>query len=301
VNRYYIGVDGGATRTRAVVVDVDGEELARAEGAAASVDARHPERAAAVVEDVVRDVAREAGVALPCAGLWAGLAGTGRETARSGVEQALSPRGLATRVGVGTDVDAAFEDAFGGGVGILICSGTGSVAVGRSEGGQVARVGGWGSLLGDEGSGYQIGLESLRRVARHVDGRGAETRLQEAVLGAIGLMEVEELVIWAHDATKGDIAGLVPVVARSALAGDAVAREILDQAVEELEGHLVTLLENLGPWRERPPLALAGGLLDPGGPLREGMEAVVRRHHVTPVARRLHPARGAARRARAFA
>jgi N-acetylglucosamine kinase-like BadF-type ATPase len=215
------------------------------------------------------------------------------------VEQALQGLGLADRVGVGTDVEAAFEDAFAGAPGILLCSGTGSVSFGRSESGEVARVGGWGSLLGDEGSGYQVGLESLRRVARHVDGRGPETRLQEAVLEAIGLVHVDELVVWAHDATKGDIARLVPVVARSAEEGDAVAGEILLNAVNELEGHLVTLLENLGPWRERPPLALAGGLLDPDGPLRSRMEETIRRHHVVLQPRELHPALGAARLARA--
>lgn len=295
MNRYFIGIDGGGTRTRGVVVDDTGRVVGRASGPAAAVDARHPERAAAVVDEVARDAARAAGVSLPCDGLWAGLAGTGRETARSGVEQALAPLDLARDVGVGTDVEAAFEDAFAGGPGILVCSGTGSVAIGRSEDGQVARVGGWGSLLGDEGSGYQVGLESLRRVARHVDGRGPETRLQDAILDAIGLVHVDELVVWAHDATKGDIAGLVPVVARSAADGDAVAGEILLAAVEELEGHLVTLLENLGPWRERPVLALAGGLLDPGGPLRRGMETVLRGHHVSLSGRRLDPARGAAR------
>lgn len=295
MDRYYIGVDGGATRTRAVVIDAEGRELSRSLGPAAAVDARHPERAAAVVEAVVRDTARDAGVTLPCAGLWAGLAGTGRETARSGVERALLARQLAEQVGVGTDVEAAFEDAFGGRPGILVCSGTGSIALGRSEAGRVARVGGWGSLLGDEGSGYQIGLESLRRVARHVDGRGPETRLQEAVLEAIGLVHVDELVIWAHDATKGDIAGLAPVVARSADEGDAVAGEILLNAIAELEGHLVTLLEILGPWHARPVVALAGGLLDPGGPLRRGMETLVQGHHVELQPRRLHPVLGAAR------
>lgn len=296
---FFVGVDGGTAGTRVVVVDGDLKERARAEGPPTPVDARHPERAADAVARVVRDALASAGAGLPVAGLWAGLEGTGRETARTGVAHALEARGLAHAVGVGTDVEAAFDDAFDGGPGILLVSGAGSVALGRSERGRVARVGGWGSLLGDEGSGYAVGLEALRRVLRTVDGRGPATGLRDAVMGALGLADPGELVVWAHDATKGDIAGLVPVVAAGAGAGDAVAGEILVSAVEDLEGHVLTLLQTLGPWHARPRVALAGGLLDPGGPLRRGMEQVLERHRIALVPRRLRPAMGAARRARA--
>lgn len=295
----FVGIDGGLSGTRAVVVDADLRERARAEGPPAPVDARHPERAATVVADVVCAAVASAGAALPVTGLWAGLEGTGRETARTGVEQALAGLGLAPSVGVGSDVEAAFDDAFGDGAGILVESGAGSVALGRSERGRVARVGGWGSLLGDEGSGYAVGLAGLRRVLKTVDGRAPDTRLREALMGALGLADPPELVVWAHDATKGDIAGLVPVVAAAARAGDAAAGEILVRAVEDLEGHVLTLLQTLGPWRARPGVALAGGLLDPGGPLRRGMEAALERHRIALVDRRLEPALGAARRARA--
>jgi glucosamine kinase len=290
-----VGVDGGATRTRAVVVDADMREVGRAVGPPAAVDARHPERAALAVEIVVSDAMQRAGLGFPATSVYAALAGAGRETARVAVEQALSELRLAGRTRVGTDVEAAFEDAFLDQPGILVMSGTGSVALGRSERGRIARVGGWGSLLGDEGSGYAVGLESLKRILWDVDGRGPETRLRKAVMAELGLVDPHELVVWAHDATKGDIAGLVPVVTESAREGDAVAGEILVQAVEELEGHVLTLLTTLGPWTDRPMVALGGGLLDPGGPLRRGMEAVLDRHRIALVARKLHPVLGAAR------
>lgn len=295
MSRWMVGVDGGASRTRAVVVDAEMRELGRAEGPAAAVDARHPERAAEVVERVMTEAVRRAEVTFPAAGLYAALAGAGRETARVAVELALTELRVARAVRVGTDVEAAFEDAFGDQPGILVMSGTGSVALGRSERGRVARVGGWGSLLGDEGSGYAVGLEGLRRIVRDIDGRGPETRLRDAVMAELGLVEVPELVVWAHDATKGDIAGLVPVVSESAGQGDAVAGEILVSAVEELEGHVLTMLTTLGPWTGRPRVALGGGLLDPDGPLRRGMEAVLARHRISLVARRLRPTLGAAR------
>jgi glucosamine kinase len=291
----YVGVDGGATRTRAVVLDGQFQERARAEVGATAVDARYPERAAEVVAHLVREALAMAGAGSRTDALWVGLAGAGRETARAGVEQVLAGLDLAEHLRVGTDLDASFEDAFADRPGILVVSGTGSVALGRSERGRVARVGGWGSLLGDEGSGYAVGLEGLKRVLRDVDRRGAETQLRTALMRAIGLEDPGELVVWAHDATKGDIAGLVPVVAESARNGDAVAGEILVRAVEELEGHVLTLLETLGPWHARPSVGLGGGLLDPGGPLRRGMEAALDRHRIALVERRLDAAQGAAR------
>ena len=301
MSRYFMGVDAGATRTRAIVADEALKELGRAEGPPAAVDPRFPERAADTIADLVGEAADRAGVPLPCAALWVGAAGAGRETTRSGVEMVLARQGLADRVRVGTDVEAAFHEAHGEGPGIILVSGTGSVAQGRGENGRIGRVGGWGSLIGDEGSGYAIGLEGLRRVARDEDGRGPETELRAAVLTALGLADVQELVAWAASATKADVASLVPVVAESARDGDAVAGEILVQAVEELDGHVETLLDNLGPWSSRPRVALTGGLLHPGGPLRRGMEAALRRHNVGILGRVLYPALGAVQLARAMA
>ncbi|MBW3535709.1 MAG: hypothetical protein KY453_10940, partial [Gemmatimonadetes bacterium] len=207
---------------------------------------------------------------------------------------------VAERVRVGTDVEIAFHDAFGDGPGVLLVAGTGSIAWGRSEDGRTGRVGGWGTLLGDEGSGHAIGLEALRRVTRDADGRGPSTDLRRRVLERLGLGGAEDLIAWSTGAAKSEIAALVPVVIEAAAAGDAVAGEILVKAVEELEGHLLTLLENLGPWSQPPPLALAGGLLGPKGPLRRGMERMGRSHRLPLVERPLDAARGAAGKAAAL-
>lgn len=295
--RYFVGVDGGGTRTRAVVINENEFALGRAEGGASIVDPRAPDRSAEVITATILEATQRAGVPLPCDGVWVGVAGAGRETVRTGLQMELDRLSLGGRLEVGTDVEAAFEDAFGGEPGILVVSGTGSIGWGRSEAGVVGRVGGWGSLLGDEGSGYAIGLEALKRVARDVDGRGAQTRLEEAFLEALGLPDVQELAHWATEASKADIASLVPVIADCTREGDAIAGEILVDAVEELEGHVLTLLDNLGPWSAKPSVALTGGLLDPGGPLRRGMESMLRQHRINLVPRKLDPAMGAAKRA----
>lgn len=295
MSTFVIGVDGGGTRTRAVVLDAEGREEGRVSGPPAVADARRPEEAARSVATVCAAAARAVGRALPADAMWAGLSGAGRETARSAVELELGRMGVATRVRVGTDVRAAFHDAFAEGPGILLIAGTGSIAWGRAEDGREGRVGGWGHHLGDEGSGYALGKEALRRVARHADGRAPETTLQRRVLERLGLERVDELVSWIQEAERAEIADLAPLVVETAREGDGVAGEIVVQAVEELERHVLTILENLGPWSSPPPVVLAGGLLLGEGPLREPLVKLLARHRILPAEQELDPALGAAR------
>lgn len=295
---FFIGVDGGGTRTRALITNERGREVGRAEGPPSLADPGRPEVAAGVIAEVARTACEQAGAPVPAAALYAGVAGTGRETTRSGVELALQREGVARRVRVGTDVSVTFADAFEDGPGILVLAGTGSIAWGRAEDGHEARVGGWGSIIGDEGSGYGIGREALRRVARDADGRGPDTELSAAILSRLGLDSLDELVGWSHEASKADIAGLVPVVVEQSRKGDAVAGEILVRAVEELEGHVLTLLQTLGPWGQAPRVALAGGLLEPGRALREPLRKVLFQHHLKQVDHQPVAVRGAVKLAR---
>ncbi|HKK92645.1 MAG TPA: BadF/BadG/BcrA/BcrD ATPase family protein [Longimicrobiales bacterium] len=256
-----VGVDGGGTRTRAVALDEDGRELGRADGEAALIDPLRPEAAADAVERTIRSAVASAGNGLPAAALWAGLAGAGSERARSAVEDVLRGRNLARATVVGTDLEAAFRDAFPEGPGILLIAGTGSVATGRGDGGEEMRVGGWGALLGDEGSGYRIGLEGLRAAMRMADGRAHPTGLLPALIEASGCPSVADLPVWVAEASKGQVAALVRIVVEAADAGDAAAGHILGEAVEALADHATALRESLAPWGGPADVALAGGLL----------------------------------------
>ncbi|MCH7530561.1 MAG: hypothetical protein IIB36_02225 [Gemmatimonadetes bacterium] len=297
MSRFVVGVDGGGTSMRAVVLDDTGAEIARAEREGAVVTAEAPDEAASAVAAAVRAAAEQGGVTLPVRALWAGLAGAGGEEARDAVTVALSRVGLAESVEVGTDVEAAFHDAFGDGPGVMLIAGTGSIAWARDEGGVMHRVGGWGQHVGDEGSGYWMVMEALRCVARAEDGRGAATLLRESVLESLGLLDPTELVAWVASASKGEIAALVPDVAHAASAGDAGAVEILERAVEMLARHLTTVVERSGPWSEKPRLALWGGLIWEGGPLRDPLLTAIAGHDLPLVDVALDPPMGAARRA----
>jgi glucosamine kinase len=276
---FVIGVDGGGTHARAVIADDSGAEIARGEAPGAVVTLLDPGAAASAVTAAVRAAAERAGLTLPGAFLWAGLAGAGHERSRAAVEGALTRAGLARAVRVGTDAEAAFHAAFEGRPGVMLIAGTGSVAWARGPAGRV-RVGGWGQQLGDEGSGYAIGLAALRAAVHAEDGRSAPTRILPCLLSELGLDDPMELIPWAAAASKAEYAALVPLVARAADEGDAAARRILDDAIHDLEAHVMAILRRSGPWTTRPGLLLYGGLVAPGGTLREALLARLESHPV---------------------
>ena len=263
-----MGVDGGGTRTRVALVDGAGRERARAEGPPTLIDPADPKATIGVIVDLCREVAAKGGADLPVAGLWAGIAGAGTEPTRGVVETALGEAGLSSRTSVGGDAEATFHDAFPSGPGILLISGTGSIALARGADGSRVRVGGWGGHLGDEGSGYRIGMAALRAIARGEDGRGVSTGLRDPVLQALGVDGPADLIKWTATARKADVAALVPLICEVAEAGDQAATTLIERAVDELVEHVRTLVRRLEPWPATPEVALAGGLIEEAGPLR---------------------------------
>lgn len=296
----YIGIEGTGSRTCAVATDESGRELARVGGEAGFVDTRDPAHLAGSLSGLAREAARAAN-AERIESLCCGLAGAGREPERLALEEALAATGVAARVRVTTDAEAAMADAFGpGGTGILVISGTGSIAWGRDTRGKTARVGGWGLLLGDEGSGYALGLAALHAVVRAHDGRGHPTVMTDAVLQATGVAAPEGLVAWTAAASKAQIGALAPIVVDAAAAADLAAKAILDGAAHEIAMHVLALNARLGPWSEKPIFALAGDLVAPSSPLRARVLTAVDRLlvHVRPLERAVDPAAGAAALAR---
>lgn len=272
-SRSVIGIDGGGTATRAVVLDDQGRELGRGRAGPSLTDRPGSPIGIETLVTAAERAVEQAGVTLPVAALCAGLAGVGREEERAAVEAALATRGIASTSRVVTDAETAFYDAFADGPGILVISGTGSIAWGRAEDGREARVGGWGSLIGDEGSGHDIGLRGLRAALRAADGRGGETELLPRLAGQLGITGPEDLLTWAASAAKSEIAGLAPLVCELGRAGDRTAGAIVDAAVASLTDHVEALLTRLAPWSVPPGLALGGGLLSSGGSLRDPLVA----------------------------
>jgi len=267
-------VDGGGTKTRAVVADESGKSLADVEGPGSAVKPGQAERSAQVIAETVALALGAAAMSrvLPKV-ICVGVAGVGRENERQALWQALAAREIGEEILVHADATVALDDAFGDGPGVLLIAGTGSVAFGRGPTGTVARCGGWGPSIGDEGSGAWIGRRALSVVTAAADGREPETALTGAVLTAAQVNEVNELIAWASSATPAMLGTLAPAVMSEADAGDLRANALLSLAVEELMLHIRALARQLFmDERASVPVALTGGLLKRGQPLRKRLE-----------------------------
>jgi glucosamine kinase len=202
-----------------------------------------------------------------------GVAGVGREQQKIALQQELERLEIAETVVVITDAEAAMEDAFGEGPGILLIAGTGSIAWGRSPAGTTQRCGGWGPVIGDEGSGAWLGRKALQVIAAAHDGREPETALTGALLTALELDDVAAIIRWAASATPADFATLAPAVLSAAEVGDLRANTVVTMAVEELALHIRALARALFvDERAAIPIALHGGLLAKGRPMRKRLE-----------------------------
>ena len=299
-----VGVDGGGTRSRVVVEDGLGVVLGRLEGGPGLLEPAAPAERAGALAALAREALRTAGAGPPADVLCCGLAGAGDERMRGAARAVLEAAGVARRVLVVTDVEAAFQAAFGAAApGILVVAGTGSVAWGRDGAGRVARCGGWGRHVGDEGSGWWLGCAAVRAVLRAHDGRSGPTRLATPVLRAAGLDDADGLPAWVATAGKPAVAALAGGVLAAAGEGDDTAGRLVVEAAAALAELVAALARRLGPWPEPPAVATAGGLFEGTPSLAAPFGRALQRavdHHLLPAdpARR-DAARGAAALARA--
>ncbi len=270
-----IGVDGGGSKTRVLVGTAEGEVLATADGPKSAVSPGQSARSADVIADLVTRALNEIaqpGTVFPRV-LYCGVAGTGREEERRALHAALDAKELAEEVVIDSDGLIAMYDAFDDRPGILLVVGTGSIAYGRSPAGEIVRCGGWGPAFGDEGSGGWIGRRALGIVAASSDGREPATALLFPILAATQCEDVEDLIPWAAAADARAFATLAPVVFSTAAAGDQRANALITLAAEELVLHIRALARQLfTDERAAVAVALSGGLMDRGSPLRKRLE-----------------------------
>jgi len=261
-----LGVDCGGSHTAIVVGNRAGHVLARAEGPGSAMRPGGAERSAAVILEVARRAATQAGVTLPAMAALVGAAGAGRAPEQEALATAVKAAGAAERVAVRGDVEIALAAAFGIGPGVLVNAGTGSIAYARVVDGRLFRAGGHGWQLGDEGGGYWLGRRALSAAGRAQDGLGESSTLLERLLVALGLQTFDDLIRWTSTATPAQVAALAPHVLNAAREGEMVAQRIIQEAAGELS-HLVQALSRHFSGTEDFRIATTGGLLRPGSPL----------------------------------
>jgi N-acetylglucosamine kinase len=230
---HVIGIDAGGSKTVCLLADEQGAILGDARGPGANLHSAGE----AGVEEVLRAVIVEAldGRRVTLDAICIGMAGVDRDDEARAIRAVMRRIGH-SRVIVVNDALIALVAGAKDADGIVIVAGTGSIVYGRNQHGQAARAGGWGHMIGDEGSGYWIGREALTAVMRAGDGRGPATDLTASVLGYFDVDDVSRLPRLVYDRAnpRAGVAALGPIVARVADDGDAVAVRILERAAEEL-------------------------------------------------------------------
>lgn len=226
-----MGLDGGGTKTDAVVVDMDGHVIARKR-----TDGLDP-MAGSAWKATLSGIAAELG---PFTASVLGLPYHGEMVEISAEQSALATKLFGPQSIVLNDVAVAFEGALAGAGGVLVLAGTGSMAWSRGPLGQ-HRVGGWGDIFGDEGSAFWIGREALARVSEQLDGRSAATGFATAVLERLSI-GAAELIGWTYGLKnpRARIASLAAFVSELADAGSADARAIMTAAGVHLGRHGLT-------------------------------------------------------------
>jgi N-acetylglucosamine kinase-like BadF-type ATPase len=263
-----LAIDAGGTSTRAVVTTANGGLLGQGRGGPANHILSGWDTARASLVAAITQTCTAAGIQLPaiaCAVV--GSAGVGPNGEGCEIVESLMAELLpGARVRAVGDMVAAFWGALAGDFGVVVAAGTGSVCYGRSPNGDTCQVGGWGHIMGDEGSAYDIAVRALRAGAQATDGRGTQTALTERIpttLAAGNLVEVA-LRVYGEPMTRESIAQLATTVYEAAAAGDTVARVILTEAGVDLGRCALAALRALGLFGHATTVAYTGAVFDAG-------------------------------------
>lgn len=257
---HVLGIDAGGTKTVCQLANDRGEVLAEARRGGANLQAAGELDVEKVLHGVMSEVLGDADIT-PAA-ICLGIAGVDRPEDSAVVRGIMKRIGYKARVLVVNDALVALEAGAPAQPGIVVIAGTGSIAYGRNARDEAARAGGWGFVLGDEGSGYWIGRAALRAVLRQADRRGPLTQLTPLLLDYFHVAHAQDLIHQVyHPALRpAAIAAVAQCVQQAFTAGDAVAIGILRGAADQLEASAMSVARRLDLVGSEFPFVLAGGM-----------------------------------------
>ena len=265
------GIDGGGTSSRLRVEDGEGKLLFYAEGASTNLNARDADAVRDTLAELFLQAEKQSGIGVAgySAG-YAGSAGVDREEDRGRFESLLrKATGYRGPLMVGNDAEPALAGALDDTEGILLIAGTGSIALGRSKDGYSVRAGGWGHLLGDEGSAWRIAFDAICRAIRSVEGRDLDTGLLEAALEHFGLERADDFIPFVYgNLDKTRVARFARVVGTYRDRRDPLALDIFDRAAKDLSQLVESVAVRIMPRLRRKRLAFRGGLIEGDATLR---------------------------------
>jgi N-acetylglucosamine kinase-like BadF-type ATPase len=259
---YYLGFDGGGTKTDCILVDAAGAVLARATAGPSNPLRAGYAKAWFTLSDAADMVLERQHIkSSDILGICAGIGGAGREAVAKRIATFLLAGFPNAAVSVTTDLAITLQAAVGDGEGIILVVGTGSGAYGRDADGKIQRAGGRGPWFSDEGSAFDIGRRALAAVVRAEEGRGEKTALSEQVLKWLGCNDWNRVLDWVVKNPDDVFPRIFPLVAALGDKGDPVAREILSSAAGSLAELAESVLKKLKMADREVPVAKAGGAL----------------------------------------
>jgi N-acetylglucosamine kinase-like BadF-type ATPase len=297
---YSLGFDGGGTKTDCVLLDANGNVIGEGRGGPANPLRSGYDSAFSSLREAAAGAIALGGIRpAEIAGVCAGLAGAGRRSVARRMMVFLSEEFPAALTQVATDYEVALETAVGSAPGVVLIAGTGSVAYGRNAAGETARAGGYGPLLGDEGSAFEIGRRAVAAVAHSRDMDAPVTVMAEMISAALDCPDWDDLMLRIMKNPDDVFPKLFPVVADAANAEDSAAKEIMFASAIGLGNLAMIVIRRLGMKGQQFPLVKCGGVFGRCGMLDSLLDSVLASGALRAKLLRLEisPAVGAARMA----
>ena len=262
--KYFIGLDGGGTKTKCVLTDENLTILSESTGNASNFLIKGADVVSETILGLLKDVTNSAGINIrDVESVVLGTTGAGRRNNAETMESAFN--NLLTRENielkkfiVDSDARIALEGAFSGKPGSILIAGTGSIMFGKDKHGTIHRVGGFGRFIGDEGSGFYLGRMGLTAVAKEMDGRRDKTILTEMVAEKFNINDSAKLITEVYS-NGFDIASVAPLVIDAAEKGDKVCIDIIEYQSDELADHIGAMMKLLN--EDVLKLSLIGGTI----------------------------------------
>jgi N-acetylglucosamine kinase-like BadF-type ATPase len=248
--KYLIGMDGGGTKTKCVLVDSNLKIVFETTGEPSNFLVIGTEKVSETILNLVNDITTSQKISSnEIDAIVLGTTGGGRrsdaEILESQIIKDAKQKSLTiNKFKVESDARIALEGAFSGKAGSILIAGTGSIMFGKDSEGEIHRVGGFGRFIGDEGSGYRIGRKGLNAVARFMDGRAKSTKIAGLLAQEFSISSSEQLITEVYR-NNFNIASAAPIVFDAAESGDVTAQKILEDEADELILHIISMKTKL--------------------------------------------------------
>jgi len=263
-NKFLIGLDGGGTKTKCVITDMECKPVYECQGGPSNFLIIGTEKVSETILALILECVNKLNITTDdIASIFIGTTGAGRINDANKLKDDFAAYALSKGYNfkhfhVDSDARIAMEGAFSGKSGSLLIAGTGSVIFGKDSNGKIHRVGGFGRLIGDEGSGNTIGRRGLNMVSKDLDGRGEKTELTKLLKEHFGISDSQQLITEVYR-NNFDMATFAPKVIEAATNGDSAATKILEEESDELVMHVKSIFNMIG--EDTMKLCLVGGTI----------------------------------------